>query len=543
MSGTARVALLQLPAFDIADAEESLSHTLARIDEAARDRPDIIVMPEGTYPAYFLGRYLDESDVRASGEVRALLAAKAREHGVYVAAGMAYETSGDGFANAAVLFNREGEVTGRYDKSFLWHFDNRWFTAGNAYPAFQTDFGRVGMLVCADSRIPEIARALALNGAQIILDLTAWVSGARRPSELTSPQPEYIMPVRAAENGVWIAAADKVGAEAQSIVYCGHSCVIDPHGSVVAELSPDEEGTLVYDVPLGDAQPPVTRRPDLYETLVHPTESLPAGRALNEPATNDVHQVAAVQMAMPATGSEFVDAARRHVVRLALHDAELVVFPATPTRLRGAYPHDETLDGMSTIARDTGLRITFTVSEGAGGSGPRVMYLVGPRGVVCAHRQTHKPPGPRFETMPMGDDVCPVVDTPIGKAGLLLAAEGFVPEVARSLMLRGAEILIWAGDDPPRAMGSFARCRADENRCYVVCAGAPTANAATMIVEPTGAAVAVALEGRELAVSGAINRALAHIKERAPGTDVLRNRQPATYGVLTRAQPVPEPVI
>ncbi len=55
MSRTARIALLQLPAFAIEDAEASLAHTLRRIDETARERPDIIVLPEVTYPAYFLG--------------------------------------------------------------------------------------------------------------------------------------------------------------------------------------------------------------------------------------------------------------------------------------------------------------------------------------------------------------------------------------------------------------------------------------------------------------------------------------------------------
>jgi hypothetical protein len=77
----------------------------------------------------------------------------------------------------------------------------------------------------------------------------------------------------------------------------------------------------------------------------------------------------------------------------------------------------------------------------------------------------------------------------------------------------------------------------------MVCAAAPTANGATAIVEPSGRVLAVALEGRELAVGAEVNRALAHVKQRAPGTDVVRNRQPSTYGALVRREPVPGGVL
>ena len=284
---TARVALLQLPAFAIEDAEASLAHTLRRIDEAARERPDIIALPEVTYPAYFLGG----DDVTTRGaltpdEAATRFSEKAREHGVYIAAGMALDAPGGGYTNGAALFGRDGEFVGRYDKAFLWHFDRRWFAPGDAYPVFETDAGRIGILICADGRLPEIARSLVLNGAQIILDLTAWVSGGRRVEQLTTVQREYMMPVRALENGVWIACADKFGVEAESIVYCGRSCVIDPRGRIVAELGTDEDAALVYDVPVEDAAPRLMRRPELYEAL-DAADGEPAGGAGDGRADGD----------------------------------------------------------------------------------------------------------------------------------------------------------------------------------------------------------------------------------------------------------------
>ncbi|HEY8172366.1 MAG TPA: carbon-nitrogen hydrolase family protein, partial [Dehalococcoidia bacterium] len=253
-------------------------------------------------------------------------------------------------------------------------------------------------------------------------------------------------------------------------------------------------------------------------------------------------RIAVVQASLPADGTQFVQFARAHVERLVLQDADVALFPATPSRLRAAYDHDAVVRGMSRVAVDTGVAVAFTVSEGAGGTGRRVMYLIGPRGIMLQHYQTHKPPGPRFESMPLGDEPCPVAHTHVGRVGLIIAAEGFVPEVARSLMLRGAELLLWSADTPGSALRVFARTRAEENRVYVACAAAASADGGALIVDPAGTVLAEALEGRTLAVAATMNRALTQIKARAPGTDVVRNRQPGAYAALTR-QTVAETVL
>jgi predicted amidohydrolase len=543
MSKTARIALLQLPAFSLEQAEESIEHTLRRIDETARsDQPDLIALPEVTYPAYFLGqRDLRDCGVLSPAEAADRIADRARAHGVYIAAGLALDADGNDvaheaprYANGALLFGRDGSVVGRYDKSFLWHFDHRWFTPGDAYPVFETDFGRVGMLVCADGRMPEIARCLAIGGAQLILDLTAWVSGGRNTQDLTTTQFEYLMRVRALENGVWVACADKFGIEAESIVYAGRSCFIDPRGEVVSALRPHEDVALVYDVPIEERTPPVIRRAELYDALTQPTESLPVIRTLTEPVVlqETERRVAVVQMTMPPTGEEFAHLAAAHVRRQALMDASIVLFPATPSRYRQNYAHDNVLAHVQALAKETGVCVGFVVWV-PDGDGYRTLYLVGPKGVIGSARQTHKPPGERFASMPLGDAPAPVFVTPAGRVGLMVAADGFVPEVSRSLMLRGAETILWAGDDPGASALAVARARAEENRVFVACSGAPTSNGASAICDPSGRVLAVALEGQQLAVGVEINPALAHIKQRAPGTDVVRGRQPSTYGIIT----------
>jgi predicted amidohydrolase len=543
MAASARIALLQLPAFSVEQAEESLEHTLKRIDETARaERPDLIALPEVTYPGYFLGRRdLRDCGVLSPAEAAERIGEKAREHDVYIAAGLALDAHGDEithetprYTNGALLFGRDGAFVGRYDKSFLWHFDNRWFAAGGAYPVFETDFGRVGMLVCADGRMPEITRCLALGGAQIILDLTAWVSGGRHTENLSTTQFEYLMRVRAVENGVWVACADKFGIEAESIVYAGRSCFIDPRGHVVAALGPDEDAALVLDVPIETRTPPITRRPELYGPLGQPTESLPVVRAQSEQVVLQETEcrIAVVQMTMPPTGKEFTPLAEAHVRRQAIMDARIVLFPATPSRYRRHYDHAEVLAGMQSLSRETGVCIGFVVWN-PDADGYRTLYLVGPKGIIGLANQTHRPPGEKFEAMPLGDQPSPVLNTSVGRVGLMVAADAFVPEVARSLMLRGAEIILWASDNPGLSTLAVARTRAEENRVYIACSGAPTENGAAAICDPSGRVLAVALEGCELAVGAEVNAALSHIKERAPGTDVVRGRQPATYGIIT----------
>lgn len=537
MTNTARIAALQLRAFDIEDAAASLTHTLAQIDAAAAtERPDIIALPEVTYPGYFMQRDdLAAYGIPSTADAADAIAAAARRHRIYVAAGMALDAPGGGYTNAAVLFGRDGSVVGTYAKSFLWHFDKRWFVRGDAYPVFETDLARVGMLVCADGRLPEIARALALNGAQIVLDLTAWVSGARRPEGLETIQREYLMPVRAAENGVWVVAADKCGVEAESIVYAGRSCVIRPDGAYAAELGPQEEGALVFDVPVVDAAPPIGRRPELYAALAEPTEALPVLASLGEPLViaDEDRRIAVAQLTLPPDAARFLSTARRWAERQALQDADVLVLPATPAALREGYDADLVHGSMMEIAKRTGVMLAYTTWEANGG---RSMHLVGRDGQRASHAQTHSAPDEGIDAGALGAAVSPVVEAAVGRVGLMVGAEGFVPEVARSLMLRGAEVILWCADTSTMATGLFVRARAEENRLWVACAGAPTATGATMIVDPSGRVAAVALEGRELCVGVEVNRTLAHQKSRAPGTDVVRDRQPATYGALVQTR-------
>jgi predicted amidohydrolase len=212
----------------------------------------VCVLPEATYPAYVLGSAAAARQVIADGpDPLAAFTDAARQAACAVVVGIVLEApAARGLENAAVLIDATGAVRSRTAKRFLWHFDREWFVPGRESPVHELD-GRtgVGMLVCADARLPEIGLDLAAHGARIITNPTAWVT-SMPPPEGTNSQAEFLWRVRALENHVVGVAATKVGTEAATVIYAGRSQIVGADGSVVAMASASEPELLVADVDL-----------------------------------------------------------------------------------------------------------------------------------------------------------------------------------------------------------------------------------------------------------------------------------------------------
>lgn len=247
---TVRVACAQLMARELADARLALEDVLAAIAAAGALGADIVVLPECSYPGYVL---LDRAPyarraIPSPSEALLRIGEAARRARIITAVGLANVGPGGRVRNEAVLVGRDGAVIGRYAKAHLWNFDRRWFAPGTEYPVFDTDAGRVGMMICADGRVPEIARTLARRGAWLILDPTAWVGVGSSYATMPNPQVEFALRVRAMENGVWIAAADKCGSETGAVSYVGRSMVVRPDGEIVASAPADGAALIVAEL-------------------------------------------------------------------------------------------------------------------------------------------------------------------------------------------------------------------------------------------------------------------------------------------------------
>lgn len=151
--------------------------------------------------------------------------------GVGIVVGYAGLT-GDVVVNAATMW-LPGREPNTYFKSHLPHLGmDRFAQPGTDLPVFDTPWGKVGILICYDLRIPEPSRVLALRGAQLIVLPTNWPG--------TSQAADYFTVVRASENKVFLAACDRVGEE-NGFRFIGRSGVYGPDGACLAKAGESEE--------------------------------------------------------------------------------------------------------------------------------------------------------------------------------------------------------------------------------------------------------------------------------------------------------------
>src|ERR1700729_1004185 len=252
MIRTVRVAAMQLRAHDRDDYLASLDPIMDAVRGAASSA-DLIVLPEATFPAYVVGKApLDEEAIaRALDRLRDIAATTQT---VIVAGAVDVR---DGVArNAAFVIDADGSVAGRADKVFLWHFDRRWFAGGARIEPVPTAIGVLGVLICADGRLPTLARALVDRGATALVMPTAWVTSGRDPSSLENVQADLLARVRAYENRVPFVAANKCGSELGMVAYCGKSQIVDGDGNVVAIAGEHQPQTLHPSIELSPERPP-----------------------------------------------------------------------------------------------------------------------------------------------------------------------------------------------------------------------------------------------------------------------------------------------
>ncbi|MDP9017535.1 MAG: carbon-nitrogen hydrolase family protein, partial [Candidatus Eremiobacteraeota bacterium] len=173
---TLKVAALQLDAHD-RDAFASVwPHIGKQIQLAAAGGAQLIVLPEGTVPGYVIGNAPIDSSItdRALQDVQGI----AQRAKVVVVYGSVRSHQNFIF-NSAFVVDSDGSLAGIADKCFLWHFDRQWFAAGKVAPPISTRLGNLGVMICADGRIPTIARTLVDEGAQLLVMPTAWVTSGR----------------------------------------------------------------------------------------------------------------------------------------------------------------------------------------------------------------------------------------------------------------------------------------------------------------------------------------------------------------------------
>ncbi len=179
--------------------------------------------------------------------------------GPYVVAGL-LERTGDPKVvyNSAVLIGPEGMV-GLYRKAHLPLLGvDRFTTPGDTgFQVWETEIGRIGIIICYDLRFPEAMRVLGLSGADIIALPTNWPDGSQNA-------PQFVTRTRALENRVFVLACNRCGEES-GFWFFGHSQITDPRGTVLAEAEADEEICYADIDPAQARQKRIVLRPGEFE--------------------------------------------------------------------------------------------------------------------------------------------------------------------------------------------------------------------------------------------------------------------------------------
>ncbi|MGM9928472.1 MAG: carbon-nitrogen hydrolase family protein [Bacillus sp. (in: firmicutes)] len=225
------------------DKTENVQKAIKYIADAKMKGADIVVFPEMYISAIKPSAGIFPATVAEAidGPFVAALATAAANHAIYVVCGI-YEKSEEDTQrayNTTVFINRNGEIIHTYRKThlydaFTYKESDTIIPGENKYRIVETEFGKIGIMVCYELRFPEIARQLALQGADYIIVPAGWFTGVVKEEHW-----EILIRARAIENTVFIMAANQVGH-----VYSGKSMIVDPMGVMMA--SAGEEETLLY---------------------------------------------------------------------------------------------------------------------------------------------------------------------------------------------------------------------------------------------------------------------------------------------------------
>jgi len=236
LSHAIAVAAGQIEARLMNEAAATLESLEKVIDQAAEKRVELLVLPEAAYPAYLIGS-VDSfltGDHMPDTDFVAWLCERANRHRLHIVSGFV-ERHGDHLHNAAIFIDDRGHEIGRVRKRFLWHADHDWYLPGESIQAFDSALGRVGIIICAEARAPEIVGTLVADGAELIAMPTCWINAAREPGQYRNLQVEYLIEARAKEFEIPFVCADKTGWELGATGYVGQSRIVRADGSIAAE--------------------------------------------------------------------------------------------------------------------------------------------------------------------------------------------------------------------------------------------------------------------------------------------------------------------
>src|SRR3954453_18357049 len=254
---------------------------VAMIAAAADKGAQVLCMQELFYGPYFCAeqetKWYDLTEKIPDGPTTKLMCELAKKHNMVLVVPIYEEDMAGGCFKTGSVIDADGTWLGKFRKIHIpqvnpGFWEKFYFRPGNlGYPCFDTAFARVGVYICYDRHFPEGARALGLNGAEIVFNPSATVAGLS----------EYLwrleQPAHAVANGYFIGAINRIGHEQPWDIgeFYGQSYFCDPRGQFVAEAPRDQDALVVANLDLDKIREVRNtwqffrdRRPESYDQLV-----------------------------------------------------------------------------------------------------------------------------------------------------------------------------------------------------------------------------------------------------------------------------------
>ena len=283
-----KTGLIQLSLPDLSPAasmpeivDAMIAKHIPFIQEAGRRGVQVLCLQEIFSTPYFCPSQdaaWFETAESVPGPTTERLASLARQFNMVIVAPI-YEKETPGILyNTAAVLDADGTYLGKYRKTHIPHTSGFWekffFRPGNlGYPIFDTAHAKVGVYICYDRHFPEGARALGLNGAEIVYNPSATVKG------LSGHLWELEQSAHAVANGYFMGCVNRVGVEAPWNLgeFYGRSYFVDPRGKIVAQASEGRDELLIAELDLDLIEEVRStwqfyrdRRPESYDSLIAP---------------------------------------------------------------------------------------------------------------------------------------------------------------------------------------------------------------------------------------------------------------------------------
>lgn len=476
------------------NVDDNLAKTLSMLEQASQVRPDLVVLPEFcNHLSWYDGaEHCYEVSVDLDGSFLQAIANKARELGIYVVVNCTVQRPGQRATGSSLLYSPEGELLADNTKQiYIGHENDFLDRASEPGPIVELPFGRLGFYACMDGVINETPRCLALRGAQLLCNSL---------NSFASDEGSMHIPVRAAENKVFVVAANKVGplvpeelvaaiSEGTGIPErflsgAGESQIVAPSGEVLARASLDQEEIIYADIDLSEAdnklRPDGTdvfraRRPELYQPIIED----PAGQP--EPAWTQVNSMPAAILASDNESEALLNELAAALDRTEFSAVAWVALPPLLSAERMASDIDaamalsqEALTALQRLAQahDVYLSTSLVLTDEQG-QPQHTAVLVGADGVCLKQGQIHH--SERFTWSALSNSV-ETVDLSFGRLGLCLSDDSIYPETFRLMAMAGVEI----ASVPLQPLEAWELStglleRAAENRINLLVASASTA--------------------------------------------------------------------